>query len=134
LMQGCLKRMPSSRELVWVARFSNALILVFSLLIAVNLSSVQSAWHLSLLVGSGLGAVLVLRWIWHRINVFSEIAACAASLVLSPVLLFAVPDMHEGERLLWMTGGTTAAVLAVTFATAPEPAETLLAFYRKARP
>jgi len=88
VMESWMKRTPSPRELVWVARLSSVGILVIALLIAMRLSSIQSAWHLSLLVGSGLGVVLILRWLWYRINVYSELTAGLVSLVLSPILLF----------------------------------------------
>ena len=134
LMHSWLKRTPSPRELVWVARLSSVGILMIALVIAMHLKSIQSAWHLSLLVGSGLGVVLILRWLWYRINAYSELTAGLVSLIFSPVLLFGFPALSEGARLLWMVALSTGAMLGVTVLTKPEPDETLHAFYVRVRP
>jgi hypothetical protein len=42
-------------------RAANVLMIAGALAIVPLLSSIQAAWHLSLLVGGGLGVVLVLR-------------------------------------------------------------------------
>ncbi|HSH44483.1 MAG TPA: sodium:solute symporter family protein, partial [Longimicrobiales bacterium] len=110
-----LKREPGSRELVVVARLSNVLILVIALVVMANLGSIQNAWFVSLLFGAGMGAVLVLRWLWERINLWSEVAAMGVSLALAPVLL-ATTD-QEWIRLASMAGASTFAAIAVTFVT-----------------
>ncbi len=127
-----LKRTPRSRELVVVARFTNILILVIALAIMVNLDSIQTAWYISLLFGAGMGAVLVLRWLWERINIFSELAAIVASLVFAPIILFTVKE--EYLRLLLMSVISTAVVLIVTWLT-PETDEHILnKFYERVKP
>src|SRR5690606_32530787 len=87
------RREPTGRELVWVARAANLAILAVAFAIATRIGSIQAAWHVSLLFGAGIGAVLILRWLWERINLWSEFAAIAASLVLAPCLLFGVADV-----------------------------------------
>lgn len=82
------KRKPANRELVIVARLSNILIVLIALVVMANLDSIQEAWTISLLFGAAVGPVLVLRWIWERINLYSELAAIATSLVIAPLLLF----------------------------------------------
>lgn len=134
LMGSWIRRNPSRRELIWVARLSNVGILGVALLIGMNLRSIQATWHLTLLFGSGLGVVLILRWLWYRVNVYSELAAGGVSLLLSPILLFGFPRLSEAERLLWMVALSTGAVLAVTALTQPESADTLRTFYARARP
>lgn len=134
LMERGFKREPAGHELVLVARLSNLLILIIAVWIASHMRSIQSAWHLSLLFGSGLGVVLILRWIWYRINLWSEVAAIACSLVLAPILLFVFKDWSEGTRMLVMLALSTFAVIVVTLATAAEPREKLILFYQRVRP
>jgi solute:Na+ symporter, SSS family len=74
-----LRPRAAGRELVVVARLSNLLILAIALVIMANLGSIQTAWFISLLFGAGMGSVLVLRWLWERINLYSELAAMASS-------------------------------------------------------
>jgi len=134
VMEKLFRRSPKQHELVWVARLSNLGVLVLAIWIMRYLDSVQTAWHLSLLFGSGLGSVLVLRWLWYRINLWSEISAGVVSLVGAPTLLLAFPEMKEEFRLLLMVLISTGTVFIVTFLTPPEPRGTLMSFYTRVRP
>lgn len=134
LCQAWRGRTPSGRTLVWVARGANLLILIIALLILPWLTSIQTAWQASLLLGAGMGVLLVLRWLWWRINAWGELAAIAASTVLAPVMLFAFTNEQEALRLLLMAACATAAGIVTSLLTGPEDRERLLAFYRKARP
>jgi solute:Na+ symporter, SSS family len=132
------QRVASPRELVVVARVSNVILVVIALVIMANLGSIQEAWVMSLLLGAGMGSVLVLRWLWERINLWSEVAAIAASLVLAPILLFGV-DLGDGPageawQLALMALGSTAAAVGVTFFTRPTSDAQRVAFYRRVRP
>ncbi len=127
-----LKREPKSSELVLAARLSNILILVIALTIMANLGSIQTAWFISLLFGAGMGSVLVLRWLWERINLFSELGAMAASLIVAPILLV-VTDV-EWIRLGAMAAVSTLVAIAVTFVTPSTDEKTLQEFYRRVRP
>jgi hypothetical protein len=99
-----------------------------------QLTSIQTAWQASTLLGAGMGIVLVLRWLWWRMTAWGEIAAIAASLVLAPILIFTVPMENQGTRLFVMAiGGTLAGVLA-SYISGPESTERLTSFYRRARP
>jgi Na+/proline symporter len=128
------RREPSPRSLVWAARVSTLGILGAALAIMTQLGSIQQAWTASLLLGAGLGGVLVLRWLWWRINAWSELVALAASAALAVAALFAFPPEAEALRLLTVAGGATAVAVAVALATRPEPPERLLAFYTQVRP
>lgn len=97
-----------------------------------NLGSIQTAWHVTLLFGAGTGAVLVLRWLWERINLYSEVSAIIASLTFAPIILFTVEA--EWLRLLLMSSISTAIVVAVTLLTRPTAENVLLEFYKRVAP
>lgn len=130
--QQWLKREPSKRELVTVARLSNVLILAIALVIMANLGSIQTAWYITLLFGAGTGAVLVLRWLWERINLYSEISAISVSLIFAPVILFNVEA--EWLRLLLMSSLSTLVIVTTTLLTKPTSDKVLLPFYQKVDP
>lgn len=134
--QHWLKRRPHGRELVIVARLSNVLILAIGLLIMANLGSIQTAWFISLLFGAGMGAVLVLRWLWARINLYSELAAMGVSLITAPLLLATLGTDADTEwmRLLIMALMTTAAAIGITYVTPPTDRAVLLGFYQRIQP
>jgi hypothetical protein len=79
-----------------------------------------------------MGAVLVLRWTWERINLFSEMAAMCSSIIVAPILLISVDA--EWARLGLMAFCSTLAVIVVTLCTPPDKEEKLNAFFKKVEP
>jgi len=134
ICEGWLKRSPSPRGLVWVARGSNLLILVIALCILPWLSSIQTAWQISLLLGAGMGVLLVLRWIWWRVTAWGELACIIASVIMAPWLLWVFPGQQEEMRLLIMGIGAGVIGVTVSWFTGPEEVDRLETFYRRAHP
>ena len=97
-----------------------------------NLGSIQQAWTLSLLFGAGMGSVLVLRWLWERINLFSEIAAILASLICAPIILQFIEA--DWMQLLTMAIVTTLIAVGVTYFTPSTSNERLDEFYKRVKP
>jgi Na+/proline symporter len=132
ICEGWLGRTPSDRSLVNVARVANFVILGIALFVMTQLSSIQAAWQLSLLLGAGMGIPLVLRWLWWRFDAWGEIGAIAASAVLAPVLLLAVDG--EALRLLAVAFVSTTAAVGISLVTRAEAPARLHAFYVQVRP
>jgi Na+/proline symporter len=114
-------------------------LMVVAGIITYYLRSVEGAWKFLLAIGAGTGLVYLLRWYWWRINAWSEVAAMTAALALSLGLqlgLGLAPGDPRGFAWLMLltVAGTTAAWLAVTYATPPEPREHLARFYARVRP
>ena len=128
------KTAPSGRALVWVARGANVLILVIALAIMTQLTSINQAWQTTLLFGAGLGVVLVLRWIWWRMNAWAEIAAMVVSSVAAPILMIALDDDQQALRLLIVATMSTAAALVAIWLKGPESTERLSEFYQRVQP
>jgi Na+/proline symporter len=126
------KRQAGPRELVLVARLSGLVILAIALVIMANLGSIQKAWQVSLLFGAGSGAVLVMRWLWERVNLYSEVFAIVVSLVGAPVLLLTMED--EWLRLATMAVMSTAAVVVAALVMPPTEEARLAAFFERVRP
>ena len=130
-----LKREPGNRELVVVARISTLGILTIALVIMSHVDSILEGWKLLLLFGAGMGSVLVLRWLWERMNLFSEIAAMLISLVAGILLLRFYPeDSQEWIRLGLMALVSTAAAIAITWVTPKTDPQVLDSFYRQVKP
>ncbi|MCY3839877.1 MAG: Na+:solute symporter [Gammaproteobacteria bacterium] len=133
--QSWLKREATGTELVFVARAASVLVLLAGCLVAANLDSIAQGWRISLLFGAGIGAVLILRWVWERINIQAEFAAMAIAIVAGPILLWVFP----GDEMEWLRLGTmvlvsTAGTVLVALASRRTDPEVLLAFYRSVRP
>jgi SSS family solute:Na+ symporter len=131
-VEGIRGRSAGQRELIVVARLCNIVILAIALTIMVNLQSIQTAWQISLLFGAGTGAVLVLRWLWERINLWCEVAAIVTSLILAPILIYVVDA--EWLRLLIMAAASLAVVIVTAYVAPATQQEKLVAFYERVRP
>jgi Na+/proline symporter len=138
-----IKREASEKHYVLASRIATALTVVLSLVATVFMNQISKVWELLLTLGAGTGLVYILRWYWWRVNAWSEVAAMTSALVTSIGLRslgarYAAFDPATPKgfamTLVTTTAVTTAVWLATTFATAPEPRETLAAFYEKVRP
>ena len=126
----------SDRSLVWAGRLASLIITAVASFVAFNLHSIGETFRLLIALGTGTGAVLILRWFWWRINVWAEIAALVGS-VLVAALIYSVPSLRAlefGIRETGMAAVVTALWLTVMWLTPPESDETLDAFYSRARP
>src|SRR5690554_4477998 len=134
-----VKPEASDKEQVMVGRISTVVLMVFAGVFALALSNALQAFAILLQIGAGTGLIFILRWFWWRINAYTEISAMIVSFIVA--VYFEVAHEALGFepilshwKLLMGVGITTASWLIVTFLTAPERDEVLLAFYRKVRP
>ena len=119
---------------MWVARGANVVILLIALLIVPALSSIQTAWQISLLLGSGIGVTLILRWIWWRINAWGELASIVVSMLLAPLLLSLSSQTNEPTRLLVMAVGATTVSILVSLLHQTRESITLTGILSKGSP
>jgi Na+/proline symporter len=130
-------RDATERHYVFAARIAVAITVVLSIVATFFMDQISGAWQFLMMLGAGTGLVYILRWYWWRINAWSEVSAMTAALVTSLVLRLFIDTSHPqgfALNLILTTIITSAVWLIVTFATKPEPHETLIAFYRRARP
>jgi len=129
----------SERKLIFASRAATVLLAVVASVLTFYMDSIAGAWKLLLATGAGTGGVLILRWFWWRINAWSEVAAMTAAFLVSLFLQLGLGyntdhPIDFAHVILTTVAATTAVWVAVTLLTSPEPRETLLAFYRRARP
>jgi Na+/proline symporter len=134
-----LRRDATERHYVRASQAATVLLTVISAVATLYMSSIAGAWKLLIVTGAGTGTVLLLRWYWWRINAWSEIAAMASAFVVSVALqTVAGLDSDRPVDFAWImlitVAVTTVVWLGVTFLTAPESDDTLVAFYRRTRP
>jgi solute:Na+ symporter, SSS family len=127
------------RHYVVASRVATVLLTVISAVITRYMNSIAGAWQLLIVTGAGTGTVLILRWYWWRINAWSEVTAMAVAFVVSVALqtgfgISSAEPMGFAHVMLITVAITTAAWLAVTLLTPPEPSQQLLRFYRRVRP
>ena len=143
-----IRKDAGEKHYVAVGRWTTVFLFLASIVVTLNLSTIEGAWRFLLALGSGTGLVLILRWYWWRINAWSEISAMVSSMVVSLTAMALIrnpfPRGHalfdaEEFRIQALVMLVTVAVstvvwVSVTFLTKPEPDATLDAFYKRVRP
>jgi Na+/proline symporter len=129
-----IRRTADEKHYVRISRMGIILMTVFSLMVTKYfLTTISGAWEFIINASAGMGAVLILRWYWWRINAWSEISAMIAPLVIYPIARYQF-GMESPITLYPTVIGTTIVWLAVTFISSPVDHEHLKAFYRRAHP
>jgi len=133
-----LVRQAGERHYVHIGKLFTVVLVLAGGYVADKLVSISQGWQIVLGIGAGTGAVLILRWYWWRINVWSEIVATVVAAVLTFVLAW-VPfegsaAVVTAKTTLITAGVTTIAWILATIFTRPEPTEKLVAFYRRVHP
>ncbi|MCB0283460.1 MAG: Na+:solute symporter [Calditrichaeota bacterium] len=124
----------TEKHYVLISRLGIVLMTVFSLLITrYVLTTISGAWEFIINASAGMGAVLILRWYWWRINAWSEISAMIAPLIIYPVAHYGF-GMQSPITLYPIVFGTTIIWLLVTYMTKPENEKVLISFYKKVHP
>lgn len=139
----------NEKSLVKVGRIFTVIIMAIALIITSFIDTIDGAARFLIASSAGLGAVLILRWYWSRINIWSEITATIAPIVgflISKYLIAPQFDelIHdkgmyngfiENEGVLLCTALiATISWLIVTFLTQPEDEKTLANFYQRVKP
>ncbi len=129
-----IKKNAPEKHYVLVSRFGIILMTIFSLLITrYFLTTISGAWEFIINASAGMGAVLILRWYWWRINAWSEISAMIAPLIIYPFARY-VMGLHSPITLYPTVFGTTVVWLVVTYLTRPVDENKLVAFFKRTHP
>ena len=129
-----LRPEASQRELVVISRLTVVGLSLLAVGIASQISSVEKAWKFFVALGAGLGLPAILRWVWWRVNAWTEIVGMAVATVAALVLYALYPDTRDEYLLVAIVALSTTASLAATFLTPPEPREHLARFFERVRP
>jgi SSS family solute:Na+ symporter len=128
-----IRRQADEKHYVLVSRIGIILMTVFSLVVTNFLTTISGAWEFIINASAGMGAVLILRWYWWRINAWSEIAAMIAPLIIYPFARYYF-NFQPPLTLYPTVLGTTIIWLIVTYLTKPVEESKLIEFYRRVHP
>ncbi|MCS7253543.1 MAG: sodium:solute symporter family protein [Armatimonadota bacterium] len=140
-----IKSDADEKHYVLIGRLATAFILALGVGASLATQQISTAWMLLAGLNAGIGLVSMLRWLWWRINAWSEISAMATALIVNSIIYilgwcklapfdFFITDLGFPYRLIIIIVCVQVAWVAVTLLTKPEPMEKLVSFYRKVRP
>lgn len=134
----------TQKQLVNVGKLFTVVIMIVAVITTTFIETIDGAARFLIGSSAGLGAVLILRWYWWRINIWSEISATIAPILGYTIAKYMIAPMYELESgntfienegiLLVTTLFTTVIWLIVTFMTKPTDEKKLLSFYNKIKP
>lgn len=82
-----LRPEASERSLVRLGRLSTVVMMILAAGLALMLEDALQGFHILLQVGAGTGLLFILRWLWWRVNPFSELAAMVVSFLVALAFL-----------------------------------------------
>ncbi len=125
----------TSERLLRVARLASLGIVSLGGVAAFFADDIGALFRFMIAIGTGPGAVLILRWFWWRVNAWGELAAMLAGFTIALASYHpAFGGMEFGTRLAVTAFGSALIWVPVMLLTEPETQETLEAFYRRVRP
>jgi Na+/proline symporter len=113
----------SEKRIRWVSFGSMLGLSLLAMFFAMQIDSLQSLVKVTFSIAAGVAPVYILRWIWFRINAWSQLSAMLSSAVFTLIY----PEIHailplnrfpiEESRVVIVTILTTIVWLFVTFLT-----------------
>ncbi|WP_299683421.1 sodium:solute symporter family protein [uncultured Tenacibaculum sp.] len=129
-----INKNASEKQKVIVGRISTVILMIMAASFSYFLESAKDVFDLLLQIGAGTGLLFILRWFWHRVNPYSEIAAMAVSFLIA-IFFFINNKMVEPFldikgywQLIIGVFLTTTAWIFVTLITKPTDKNTLDSF------
>lgn len=129
-----VRKEADEKHYVIVSRIAIVFLTIFSLVVTrYFLTTISGAWEFIINASAGMGAVLILRWYWWRINAWSEISAMIAPLAIYPIAKYGF-GLESPITLYPIVFGTTLIWLVVTYLTQPVEENKLIEFYKRTFP
>jgi len=140
----------SDKKLTFVSRLSTIAIAIYSAYIATFIDNLGNIWILYAGMIAGMGLPQLMRWLWWRVNAWTEISGMLTSVVLalSNYFIGQIGGFSEGQisifptwmvthdfhTISWIAIISSVVALAVTFLTNPVQESQLKVFVEKVRP
>lgn len=129
-----IKRDGSAKHYVFMSRVAIMILLGLSIVLALQIKSIGSAWKFILAFTSGAGLTYVIRWFWWRANAWTEIVGMTTSGIVAIIIHLIRPELIYSTKILLIVGISTAAWLTATLLTKPVDEQRLVEFVKKVQP
>ncbi len=142
-----LVRNAKEKHYVLISIFATILIAAVGAGTTLMMNSIMGAWKLLTAINSGIGLIYLLRWLWWRINAWSELSTMLTSLTVTFIItkIFPIYSSHHiiskllpytqfPLNLLILIPSALFVCFIVTLLTAPVKEDKLMEFYKKVKP
>ena len=129
-----INKEASEKQKVRIGRLSTVVLMIFAAWFSFYLQSAKDVFNLLLQIGAGTGLLFILRWFWHRVNPYSEIAAMVISFAIALFFFINgkldIPMIELASHWQLVTGVviTTLGWIIVTLLTKPTVSNTIKEF------
>ncbi len=123
----------AQKHYVLMSRIFTIVVMLIALFAYTQIGSISGVWIFVIECGAGLGLVLILRWYWWRINVWSEITATIVPFIVYGYLKTCTSIVFPNSFLITVAI-TTVSWIIMTFMTKPESQDVLHKFYERIQP
>ena len=121
------------KKTLLVSRLITVVLGILAVAVTTQMTTIEGVWHFVIECGAGLGLVLILRWYWWRINVWSEISATIAPFVFYAIFKLGM-GMQFPTSFFFTVLFTTIVWITVTYLSKAEKDSVLLNFYQRVHP
>ncbi len=128
----------SRRHYVKASRYSMLLLTVIAMVVATQLSGILAIFQYMLVMQTSIAFVLIIRWYWWRINVYSEISTMVTALLVGTAFELSLPDVGDENwfavRLVLTLFAVALVCIVTTLLTSDnKPTAQSVEFYKKMR-
>jgi Na+/proline symporter len=137
------KKEISDKKQVYYGRIITVLLAIASMVLVNFIEEIKTVWDFVMQCGAGLGFVLIARWLWWRINAWTEIVATITPFVVYGLNNLILKDhfpslgrevFEDPSGFMLSVAITIVASLVTIFVTKPTANEKLVSFAEKVRP
>lgn len=131
-----VKKNASEKHLIAVSRLATLVLSIITGIVTYHVTSIIGVFKFLIAFGSGTGLVYIIRWLWWRVNAWSEISAMISSTVMT-IIVYKHPMFADSQyytKLGLIISVSTVIWVIITLLTKPSDKQKLIEFYKRTTP
>jgi Na+/proline symporter len=123
----------TSNQQIKVARTCVVLFAIASILVALQIDTIEQAWKWVAFIGASLGVPTAARWLWWRVNAISELTAGGVGLGTALLVTLGTSWLYEFQLVVTAAASVGGMLIGIMFGT-PTREEQLQSFRDHVQP
>jgi len=122
---------PSEKQLMGLARAFTFFLMAVAFVLSFFIQEISEIWRLLIASGAGTGFALIARWVWTRMNGWSELVATLSPPLFLLLLHLRQPPLPETTQYLLTVLFTICSTIIATYLFPPPSPHTIERFYKQ---